>query len=123
MSKITATINRQKDNILLSTGRDKNFDVTELDPSELLASGLAKCTLHELGKYVKKKDIDIQDMSIRVELERENATKTSQFTVGIHVDKELSEVEERQILKAARNSYVYRLLSTKIVLHQSIKNN
>lgn len=117
---VTVKVFSEDSKSVLSNTENKVIDVSHLDPSELLAGGLAKCTKHEIQKFIEKKELGIKEVSVIVELTRDNSIKTSYFVVNLEVDKKLTEIEERQMLKAAKNSYIYRLLTTKIIMKQNI---
>lgn len=119
MSVTVKVFNASNKSILLNT-KSKVMDISHVDPSELIAGGLAKCTKYEIQKFIEKKRLEIKEVKVVVKLTRDNSIKTSYFVVNLEVGKNLTEVEERQLLKAARNSYINRLLTTKIVLEQNI---
>ncbi|MEM7369726.1 MAG: OsmC family protein [Bacteroidota bacterium] len=89
-------------------------NISELDPSDLLAAALAACTGSEVKKLARKKEFDLKDFSIQVDLERNSQTKTAQFHLHLDLDGDLGNTAIRQLHKAAKKSYINRLLSNNI---------
>ncbi len=102
--------------ITLSNENNTTADVTGFDPSDLLAGALAKCTENEVRRFAAGKEYDLKKLEVRVDLDRDSEAKTANFKVHLDVEGNLSEAELRQLHKAARKSYINRLLSNNISL-------
>lgn len=100
-----------------------SLNITEFDPSDLLAGALAKCTGHEVSKLARRKGYDLQDFSIRVELDRDRDTKTAHFVVHLDLEGDLKDNELKNLHKAAKKSYINRLLSHNIELRGDVQYN
>ena len=109
--------------MVLTNDHQASLNITEFDPSDLLAGALAKCTGYEVKKIARKKGYDLQNLTVRVDLERERATKTANFTVHLDLEGRLSENELKQLHKAAKKSYINRLLSNNIRLDGAVHFN
>lgn len=122
MTKVTIKIVDGKV-VTLINEQDTSANVTDFDPSDLLAGALGKCTNYEVRKFARKKEYDLKNLEVRVDLDKDNETKTANFKVHLDVEGDLSEGELKELHKAARKSYINRLLSNNINLDSDIHHN
>lgn len=113
VSKVGTQIN-------LTNHQKASVNVADFDPSDLLAGALAKCTLAEVTKVARAKQYELHDLKVRVDLVRNKATKTSNFKVHLELKGNLAKAELKKLQKAAKKSYINRLLSTTIILEEDI---
>ena len=98
-------------------GKNKGFN-----PFEILATSLASCTAATLRMYIDRKNWDIPEINVEIELENFNQTKTAQFTRIIDFGKTILEPEQHEkLLKIANACPVHKILTNNIEVSTLLK--
>lgn len=98
-------------------GKNKGFN-----PFEILATSLASCTAATLRMYIDRKNWDIPEINVEIELENFNQTKTTQFTRIIDFGKTILESEQHEkLLKIADACPVHKILTNNIEVSTLLK--
>lgn len=74
-----------------------------LNPTELLASSLASCTLITLRMYINRKQWNVDEINVKIDFDRDSERSVSVFTRKIEVIGDVNE-EQRQRLETIANS-------------------
>ncbi|UWY26678.1 OsmC family protein [Flavobacterium sp. TR2] len=74
-----------------------------LNPTELLASSLASCTLITLRMYINRKQWNVEEINVKIDFDRDSERSVSVFTRKIEVIGDVNE-EQRQRLETIANS-------------------
>lgn len=115
---------KRQDGAISFTNADNNsLDITGFDPSDLLSAALAKCTESTVRRFAERNEFDLQDLSVRVDYDRDRETKTSHFMVYLKFEGNLSDAELKKLRKSADKSYVRRVLSNPITLKDDVHYN
>jgi putative redox protein len=80
-------------------------------PTRLLAASLAACTAITVEMYAKRKDWDLGDVSVEVEMEYGAPSQPRSFAVTLHLPRGLSEVQIDRLKVIAGKCPVHRALS------------
>ena len=104
------------DEPLESGGQDLGFS-----PTELLASSLAACTSATLRMYADRKGWDLNEVKIKIELERNMETNKTVFTRHIQLSGDLDDSQKARLLTIANSCVVHRILSNPIEINSSIE--
>lgn len=124
MAKITSSIKKEayltkilspSGNVLLSdepaTNGGKDLG---LSPSELLASALASCTSATLRMYADRKEWDLQEVKIDIELKFIREESKTQITRKIEFVGNLDNAQIERLLSVANACPVHKILSNPI---------
>lgn len=130
MVKITSSIKNEnyKVEIKSSTGNsiiadepiDKGGKDLGFNPKELLASALAACTSATVKMYADRKECDLQEVKINIELDfiaKENKTIINRKLEFIG---NLDDAQKSRLLAIANACPVHKILSNPIEIHSSI---
>lgn len=109
--------------VLITNHENRTLEVTGFDPSDLLAAALAKCTTGTVKRFAQKSAYPLEDLKVRVELDRDRESKTAYFVVYLEMEGDLSEQQLRRLQKVADKSYIRRLLSQNIELKSKLISN
>ena len=91
------------------------------DPFTLLLSSLASCTLSTLRMYIDRKEWDIPEISIEVNMFQElGDTFSSTITKHIHFGSNISEVQKERLLLIATKCPVSKMLENKIKIESIV---
>lgn len=107
-------IKEQHGSRMLTTTDGRSLDISGIDPSDLLAAALAICSGSSVRKMASRKHHELSDLTVGVELERDRESKTAHFRIHLDMDGDLGGSTPRQLQKAAKKSYISRLLSNPI---------
>lgn len=130
MAKIESISLSKNTNTLISNGRneviaDQNISEGGLDeglcPTELLAGALAACASMSIRFYAKRKNIQLEQVDIAVELVRDNALNTSKIIKKITFHGNLSDDDKQRMLKIADMCFVQKILSNPITFETELK--
>jgi putative redox protein len=130
MAKINSTSAIDASNTLITNGRndviaDQNISEGGLDeglcPTELLAGALAACASMSIRFYAKRKNIQLEQVDIDVELVRDNALNTSKIIKTITFHGNLSDDDKQRMLKIADMCFVQKILSNPITFETELK--
>ena len=80
-------------------------------PSRVLAASLAACTAITIEMYAKRKDWQLEDVEVEVEMEYGKPSVPKSFTVTLRLPKELSEEQTNRLHQIAGRCPVHRALS------------
>lgn len=93
------------------------------DPYTLLLASLASCTLSTLRMYIDRKEWDIPNISIEVNMYQEKMENLSTtITRKIHLGNDVDELQKSRLLAIAAMCPVSKLLENKISLESSFIN-
>jgi len=120
---VAVNITKQGKSVRLTNQENHVIEVTNYDSSDLLAGALAKCTSSTVEKFIKFKGYDITSFKLSVQLDRDSVTKTANFNVILDICGNVDEVGLRQIRKASKKSYIFRLLSNDLHLESQVIYN
>jgi len=90
-------------------GKDLGFS-----PKELLASALAACTSATLRMYADRKGWDLQEVTLDIELERDDQENKTIITSKMELLGNLDETQRLRLLKIANSCPVHKILSQPI---------
>ena len=79
-------------------------------PTRLVAAGLASCIAITMRMYALRKEWDLAETEVGVDVGYENFVPTS-FTASVHFSEELSEEQRARLMKIARKCPVHKLLA------------
>ena len=97
-------------------GSDKGFS-----PYELLASALSMCTAATLKMYTDRKNMQVGEISVTVDITNNTTEKVATFNKHIAFEnKDLSEADLKRLKTIAEACPVNKLLSNNIVINTSI---
>lgn len=87
-------------------------------PMELLASSLAACTSITLRMYADRKEWELDNIEVTVDLETNNAE--SLFKRGITLKGNLNQEQTDRLLDIANHCPVHKILSNTISIHTTL---
>jgi putative redox protein len=90
-------------------GQNKGFN-----PFEILATSLASCTAATLRMYIERKEWDVENINVEVELENFPLTKTAIFRRDITFDGILDEDQIKRLHTIADACPVHKILTNDI---------
>ncbi|NGM61491.1 OsmC family protein [Sphingobacterium sp. SGG-5] len=133
MAKISSIIKKEKYKIEITSptgnlviadepiemgGKDLGFS-----PKELMASSLAACTSATLRMYADRKEWDLQEVKIEIDLyflPKENKTVINRRLEFIG---NLDDAQKKRLLAIANACPVHKMLSNPIEINSQIENN
>jgi putative redox protein len=80
-------------------------------PTRLLAASLAACTAITMEMYAERKQWELADVEVEVEMEYGKASLARSFAVTIRLPKELSEEQQERLRLIAGKCPVHRTLA------------
>ena len=92
-----------------SGGKDLGFD-----PKELLTSALAACTSITLRMYADRKQWNLKEIKVNVELERNEVDNKTYIKRKLELIGELNEEQRNRLLTIANACPVHKILSNSI---------
>lgn len=93
-------------------GNDLGFS-----PMELLASSLAACTSATLKMYANRKEWDLQEVKLEIELERDEENNKTSINRKIQLLGNLDEKQRARLLLVANSCPVHKILSNPIKIN------
>ncbi len=84
-------------------------DDTGIDPHDLLAASLASCTALTVTMYARRKQMDLQDIDVRIQHEDRDGGYA--FNRRIHYIGNLSAEEKKRLTEIANKCPVHKILS------------
>lgn len=98
-------------------GGDKGFN-----PMELLASSLASCTAATLRMYADRKQWDLGNIHVEVEMNQDNQQNITSFTREVSFDnKELTEEQLTRLNTIANKCPIHKILVGQIEVNTILK--
>lgn len=89
-------------------------------PSELLASALASCTLITLRMYINRKQWNVSEIDIKVDLEKDSEQNISLFTRKIEITGEIDESQRQKLHIIADKCPIHKTLTNTIKIQTTI---
>ncbi|MBZ4044337.1 OsmC family protein [Flavobacterium hibisci] len=89
-------------------------------PSELLASALASCTLITLRMYINRKQWNVSEIDIKVDLEKDSEQNISLFTRKIEITGEIDESQRQKLHIIADKCPIHKTLTNTIIIQTTI---
>lgn len=100
------------DEPISSGGKDTGFS-----PKELLASSLAACTSATLMMYAERKQLDLQEVKIEIDLERDEVANKTVINRTIQFVGNLSAEQRVRLIKVANACPVHKMLTNAIEIN------
>jgi len=127
MAKITSSIKNEdyKVKIVSPSGNiviadepvEKGGNDLGFSPMELLASSLAACTSATVKMYANRKDWDLQEVKLEVELQRDEENNKTTINRKIELIGKLDEKQKSRLLLVANSCPVHKILSNPIEIN------
>jgi len=127
MAKITSSIKNEnyKVKIVSPSGNiiiadepaDKGGNDLGFSPMELLASSLAACTSATVKMYANKKEWNLQEVKLEIELTRDEDLNKTTINRTIELLGDLDEKQRARLLLVANSCPVHKILSNPIEIH------
>jgi len=126
---VNAVTKREKYNTLISSATNQLIVDEPLEdggsdlgfsPMELLAGALASCTSITLRMYVNRKEWDIDELKVDVQLSRDTATNSASFKCSISYIGNLEQVQIDRLLTIANACPVHKTLRGTIKIESEI---
>ena len=89
-------------------------------PSELLASSLASCTLITLRMYINRKQWDVSEINIKIDLEKDAEQNISLFTRKIEIIGEIDEEQRQRLYLIAEKCPIHKILTNTIKIQTTL---
>ncbi|CAI8702128.1 putative redox protein [Chryseobacterium sp. IT-36CA2] len=93
---------------------DKGGQNKGLNPMEILATSLASCTAATLRMYIERKEWDVENINVEVELENFPLTKRAVFKRDISFDGILDDEQLKRLHTIADACPVHKILTNDI---------
>ncbi|WP_121490054.1 OsmC family protein [Chryseobacterium sp. 7] len=93
---------------------DKGGQNKGLNPMEILATSLASCTAATLRMYIERKEWDVENINVEVELENFPLTKRAVFKRDISFDGILDDEQCKRLHTIADACPVHKILTNDI---------
>lgn len=116
------TIQSPSGNILVADepaqagGKDLGFS-----PKELLLASLAACTSATLRMYADRKEWDLQNINLEMNLTTDESGTQTTIIRNIHLTGNLSDEQKKRLLTIAEKCPVHKMLSNPISIQTSLK--
>jgi len=131
MTKISSSIKKENYKVKITSPSgniviadepiDKGGNNLGFSPMELLASSLAACTSATVKMYANRKEWDLQEVKLEIEMERdEDAGKTS-INRTMELIGNLDEKQRARLLLVANSCPVHKILSNPIEISTTLK--
>ena len=127
MAKVTSSIKKElyKVEIRSPTGNvvtadeplSKGGKDTGFSPKELLAAALSACTSATVRMYADKKEWELQEIKLEIDLERDEDQNKTVINRKIEFIGDLDEAQRTRLLRVAESCPVHKILSNPIEIH------
>jgi putative redox protein len=128
--KVTATTGREHfkticksetgsliaDEELVNGGKGEGFD-----PHELFAASLASCTSITLRMYADKKQWDLNEIKVSVNMNKDDAGDNMLITCEIELNGNLDYSQKSRLMQIANKCPIHRILENPIMLNTMLK--
>ena len=124
MAKVTSHIGKERYKIEVTSPSGNTLISDEpvsdggqnkgVSPTELLAASLAACTSVTLRMYADRKGWDLTEMTIDIDLDRNEETNKTVIKRKIHLKGNLDETQRARLLQIANSCPVHKILSNPI---------
>lgn len=99
-------------------GKDLGFS-----PKELLASALAACTSATVKMYADRKEWDLQEVIINIELDFNAEENKTLINTKLEFVGDLDDAQKSRLLAVANACPVHKILSNPIEINSKLQNN
>lgn len=131
MTKISASIKKENYKVKLTSPSgniviadeplDKGGNNLGFSPMELLASSLAACTSATIKMYANRKEWDLQEVKLEIEMNRDEEANKTIINRTIELLGNLDEKQRARLLLVANSCPVHKILSNPIVINTELK--
>ncbi|WP_394773362.1 OsmC family protein [Flavobacterium sp.] len=91
-----------------------------LNPTELLASSLASCTVITLRMYINRKQWNVSEINVKIDFERDSDRNVSLFTRKIEVIGEVDETQKQRLETIANSCPIHKTLTHTIEIKTTL---
>jgi putative redox protein len=91
-----------------------------LNPTELLASSLASCTVITLRMYINRKQWNVSEINVKIDFERDSDRNVSLFTRKIEVIGEVDETQRQRLETIANSCPIHKTLTHSIEIKTTL---
>lgn len=91
-----------------------------LNPTELLASSLASCTVITLRMYINRKQWNVSEINVKIDFERDFERNVSLFTRKIEVIGEVDETQRQRLETIANSCPIHKVLTHSIEIKTTL---
>lgn len=91
-----------------------------LNPTELLASSLASCTVITLRMYINRKQWNVSEINVKIDFERDSERSVSLFTRKIEVIGEVDETQKQRLETIANSCPIHKTLTHSIEIKTTL---
>lgn len=91
-----------------------------LNPTELLASSLASCTVITLRMYINRKQWNVSEINVKIDFERDSERNVSLFTRKIEVIGEVDEAQRQRLETIANSCPIHKVLTHSIEIKTTL---
>ncbi|GAA6768803.1 OsmC family protein [Flavobacterium johnsoniae] len=91
-----------------------------LNPTELLASSLASCTLITLRMYINRKQWNVEEINIKIDFERDSERNCTSFTRKIEVIGEIDDTQRQRLETIANSCPIHKTLTHSIEIKTTL---
>lgn len=91
-----------------------------LNPTELLASSLASCTVITLRMYINRKQWNVSEINVKIDFERDSERNVSLFTRKIEVLGEVDEAQRQRLETIANSCPIHKVLTHSIEIKTTL---
>lgn len=99
---------------------DKGGNNLGFSPMELLASSLAASTSATVKMYANRKEWDLQEVKLEIEMERDEEVGKTSISRKIELLGNLDEKQRARLLLVANSCPVHKILSNPIVINTTL---
>lgn len=90
------------------------------NPTELLASSLASCTLITLRMYINRKQWNVSEINIKIDFERDSERNVTSFIRKIEVTGEVDEAQKQRLETIANSCPIHKTLTNTIEIKTTL---
>jgi putative redox protein len=91
-----------------------------LNPTELLASSLASCTVITLRMYINRKQWNVSEINVKIDFERDSDRNVSLFTRKIEVIGEVDDIQRQRLETIANSCPIHKVLTHSIEIKTTL---
>ena len=91
-----------------------------LNPTELLASSLASCTVITLRMYINRKQWNVSEINVKIDFERDSDRNVSLFTRKIEVIGEVDDTQKQRLETIANSCPIHKVLTHSIEIKTTL---
>ena len=91
-----------------------------LNPTELLASSLASCSVITLRMYINRKQWNVSEIKVKIDFERDSDRNVSSFTRKIEVIGEVDDIQKQRLETIANSCPIHKVLTHSIEIKTTL---